>query len=144
MSDNKWLYRSPAGSIDGEFILLVNARGSSKCRRYDLASGMKTHEHPGPGRPYQQVFASLMNQCQTLKGLPDARVTEMTKGLPIDYLNDLRSQVSLPPIGEGRTIAKHAPNGGMLSGTDGIIDESLGLSDDSGTQVVPKALQLEA
>src|SRR5437660_6424556 len=56
MSDNKWLYRSPAGSIDGEFILLVNARGSSKCRRYDLASGMKTHEHPGPGRPYQQVF----------------------------------------------------------------------------------------
>jgi len=70
-----------------------------------------------------------MNQCQTLKGLPDARVTEMTKGLPIDYLNDLRSQVSLPPIGEGRTIAKHAPNGGMLSGTDGIIDESLGLSD---------------
>lgn len=64
-----------------------------------------------------------------LKGLPYAKVKEIAKGLPIDYLDELRSQVNLPPIGQGRTIVKHAPEGGMLRGADEMIDQSLSLRD---------------
>ena len=127
MADTLWLYRAPVGSIDGEFILLVNARGSSKCRRYDPVSGRKTHEIPNSGRPYEIVFARLISECQTLKGLPHAKVADMTKGLPVDYINELRSQVNLQPIGEGPAVARHIPTGGMLNGIDTIIDQALGL-----------------
>jgi hypothetical protein len=91
----------------------VNARGSSKCRRYDPVSGRKTHEIPSPGRPYEIVFARLISECQTLKGLPHAKVADLTKGLPVDYINELRSQVDLQPIVEGPTVARHIPSGGM-------------------------------
>lgn len=126
MGRNLWLYRPALGNASGEFILLVNSRGSSKCRRYDASTGVKNSEQPSPGRYYESAFAKVLADCNELEGLPNAKVSEVTKGLPLDYLAELRSQASLPPIKEAPVARGSIRTEGMLAGVDEMIDSVLG------------------
>ena len=128
MSRNLWLYRPAIGHGSGEFILLVNSGVRNSCRRYDAFNGVKISEQSSPGLNYETAFPQVLSECEELEGLPHAKVSEVTKGLPLDYLAELQSQAGLPPICEQTLIAgRSIRTEGMLGGVEDIVDRVLGM-----------------
>jgi len=128
MGRNVWLYRPAIGNRGGEFILLVNSKGSSSCRKYDPSNGVKNSEQHSPGCFYEVAFARILAESKVLPGLPDVKVNDIKKGLPLEYLEELRSQAGLPPAFKERPVAQGSiRTGGMLAGIDEIVDSVLGV-----------------
>jgi hypothetical protein len=123
----QWLYLPPSGNRDGEFILLVNSKGRSKCRRYNAANGVKNSEQRGRG-DYETAFLTVLATGRKLDGLPQIKVADVSEVLPLEDLATLRSQVGLPTIEEPPNSGGSIRTGGMLAGVDEIIFNALGMS----------------
>jgi|HubBroStandDraft_6_1064221.scaffolds.fasta_scaffold277356_1 hypothetical protein len=124
----RWFYGKPENSTESQFVLLVDHRGSSSCRRYDSATGVMLTEDPAPGLPSEQAFASILRDWTPLEGLRSAKVINLKYGLNAIELNDLRLQAGLLAVPSRNVFRSANPGGGMLDGFDTIVDEALGLT----------------
>src|SRR5580704_19262013 len=118
----RWFYGKPENSTESQFVLLVDHRGSSSCRRYDSATGVMLTEDPAPGLPSEQAFASILRDWTPLEGLRSAKVINLKYGLNAIELNDLRLQAGLLAVPSRNVFRSANPGGGMLDGFDTIVD----------------------
>src|SRR2546423_1257293 len=120
-SQNLWLYReSKDGMAVRQFIVLVNGRSSSSCRILNGETGRLEQTLPARGVPYTVAFDRMIRSSHAIFGLPHIKMMDIdrNRGVPIDSVNQLRSQVGLQPIREPHKIAKYVRTSGILDGIE--------------------------
>src|SRR6267142_3375727 len=120
MAERFWgYYRGRDASPKGEFVLLLNSKGSSSCRRFDARSGKKLSLEKTRAVPFEITFQEMHRELQELPNPPGVvRVVDIEYCLPADVLAHLQRNAGISLSHSSKHAAKQSTVGkvGMLYG----------------------------